>query len=144
MLDIKHWLNIGNKTVEILPIQDICEMLIIKFNKQDELIERLKNKINELEQANWKDKELQQMKEELTRTKEEANLGFRISKEEFEAATKWMYEHEKEKHCDPDRKFSRGGAIGGSYTWEFTPTGIGTFGSIRCSCGDSFTFQEEA
>nr|DAG04561.1 MAG TPA: hypothetical protein [Siphoviridae sp. ctDXu9] len=33
------------------------------------------------------------------------------------------------------------GCIGGSLTWCFTPTSIGTIGEVICSCGEKFTFQ---
>ena len=35
-----------------------------------------------------------------------------------------------------------GGAIGGTFTYEFIPTSIGTIGTIKCTCGDSFTFED--
>ena len=34
------------------------------------------------------------------------------------------------------------GCIGGSLTWCFTPTSIGTIGEVICSCGEKFTFQD--
>ena len=144
MDDIEHWIQKENKTIHILPIDDICEMLTEKFNSQKEIMKKLRKEIKELKDEKWKDRELQQMKAEMTKVKEEANLGFRISKEEYKAAIKWKANHEKRKHFqNSDRFYPRGGAIGGSYTWEFTPTSIGVFGTIKCSCGDCFTFQEE-
>lgn len=35
-----------------------------------------------------------------------------------------------------------GGTIGGSYTYKFTPTSIGVFGTVECSCGERFDFSE--
>ena len=46
-------------------------------------------------------------------------------------------------HHSSEQMYPRGGAIGGSYTWKFVPTSIGTFGSVQCSCGEEFSFQEE-
>lgn len=144
MPDIPHWISVKGEIKNILPIKDICEMLTAKFEDQEKIIEHLREKVKKLEDDKWKDKELQNMKEELLRVRKDSYRGFPISEDEYKAAINWMNKHEKEKHYNPDRKFPRGGAIGGSYTWQFTPTGIGTFGSIHCSCGDSFTFQEEA
>lgn len=46
--------------------------------------------------------------------------------------------HIKEKHfCT-----QYGGAIGGSYSYTFTPTSLGTVGEIKCTCGDKFCFRE--
>lgn len=34
------------------------------------------------------------------------------------------------------------GAIGGAYTWEFTPTGLGTVTKVRCSCGEELDLTD--
>lgn len=64
--------------------------------------------------------------------------GFEINNKEYEAIEQWKREHEKEKH---NGKLKRG-AIGGNYTYEFTPTSIGVIGSIKCTCGAEFVFKE--
>ena len=144
MDDIEYWVHKENKTMHILPIDEICEMIIEKFNSQKENIKKLRKEIKELKDEKWKDKELQQMKEELKRVRADAGRGFQISKTEYDKAMNWINTHEEEKHPRPEHAGPRGGAIGGSYDWIFTPTSIGVFGSIKCSCGDCFTFQEEA
>jgi len=129
--------------MEIPSLDNLCKALKYKFTKQDEIIENLKKENQELKEEVWKDKKLQEMEKRLKRMEEEYLLGFPISKEDYEKAQNWITQHEKEKHSLFNKGYSRGGCIGGSYTWEFTPTGIGTFGTVKCTCGDSFDFQKE-
>ena len=67
-----------------------------------------------------------------------AQHGFVIYNEEYEAIEQWKQKHEKEKHNGKMKH----GAIGGSYTYEFTPTSIGVIGSVKCRCGEKFVFKE--
>lgn len=55
-----------------------------------------------------------------------------------------MDKHDREAHnCKSlGDKVKRGGCIGGTYTYEFVPTGIGTVGTVKCSCGAAFKFQD--
>ena len=145
MKDIEKWMrNQEGKIIHIPVIDEVCDILKTKFEHQEKIIESLYNKIDTLEDEKWKDKELQKMKEERDKAVANAYRGFPISADEEEAIQDWIENHEKEKHYNPNRKFPRGGAIGGSYTYCFVPTSIGVFGSIKCSCGEEFTFQEEA
>ena len=130
--------------MEIYPIKKINEMLEQKFSDLAKRVDYYQEEYQKLKEEKWKDEELQKMKEELIKTKQDAMRGFPISEDEAEAIQDWIENHEKEKHPRPDGAFPRGGAIGGSYSYIFTPTGIGVFGSIKCTCGESFTFQEEA
>jgi serine/threonine protein kinase len=82
--------------------------------------------------------------EQYDKMREDYYRGFPISKEEKEKINAWINKHEEEKHPRPKNSFPRGGAIGGCYTYRFVPTSIGVFGTIKCSCGEEFTFQEEA
>ena len=129
--------------MEIPSLDNLCKALKYKFETKDRIIENLKKENQELKEEAWKDKKFQEMEEKLKRMREEYLLGFPISKEDYEKAENWITQHEKEKHSSFSKGYSRGGCIGGSYTWEFTPTGIGTFGTVKCTCGDSFDFQKE-
>lgn len=65
---------------------------------------------------------------------------FYMSKEQTEACNKWQEEHDKTKHMNSEGAKHSGvrysGAIGGAYTWSFTPTSLGTVVTIKCSCGE--------
>ena|ERR1700690_4488086 len=49
---------------------------------------------------------------------------------------KWIEEHDKAKHINSEQTHRYSGAIGGAYTYEFTPTSLGTVARVRCSCGE--------
>jgi hypothetical protein len=96
-----------------------------------------------LKSENYKDEELQWMKKQMEETElhyqklmEDYGRGFRITKEEQEKIDMWKKAHIKKKHNGN----SYAGAIGGNWTYKFTPTGIGTLGEIKCSCGETFCF----
>lgn len=79
--------------------------------------------------------EMQQMKAELEKVRGDLYRGFGISEEEMEKISKWQEEHEAEVHnlkTLKQRAFA-GGAIGGSYTYEFIPTSIGVIGTCKCN-----------
>lgn len=144
MDDIEHWTHDKNGEFISVPTMDkLCSMLKIKFREQEKQLDNLRKQNNKILDENWKDNELQKMKEELQTIRADARRGFPISESEYKAAMDWINSHEASKHPSK-HPFPRGGAIGGSYQWIFTPTSIGTFGEIKCSCRDSFTFQEEA
>ena len=99
-------------------------------------IEHLEEENKRLKSDAYKDEELAKMKSEYDRMKEDYFRGFPISEEEHKKINEWIDEQMK-KHP------GIGGAIGGRFTYEFLPTGIGTAGTIIDGfTGDKFTFQE--
>jgi hypothetical protein len=60
---------------------------------------------------------------------------FELSKEQREEGKAWMDAHDQAKHISHGEKYRYSGAIGGAYTWHFTPTSIGIGVSLHCSCG---------
>jgi hypothetical protein len=99
-------------------------------------IEHLEEENKRLKSDAYKDEELAKMKSEYDRMKEDYFRGFPISEEEHKKINEWIDEQMK-KHP------GIGGAIGGRFTYEFLPTGIGTAGTIIDSfTGDKFNFQE--
>ena len=125
----------------------------IKEYKTDKLIEiltDLADYISEAEQERAvavkkieefnKDEEIVKLKKQLEekREREKNTITFTIEANCVEQINKWIEQHEKEKHNGS----SYAGTIGGRYTYELTPTSIGTFGRIKCSCGDYFVFDD--
>lgn len=82
-------------------------------------------------------KELEQKLKE-ARNQNSYNWMFNMEPEDIKKIQKWKKQHEEEKHNGS----SYAGAIGGRYTYEFTPTSIGTFKRLRCSCGDYFDYDD--
>lgn len=73
---------------------------------------------------------------------DQLKLGFSITVEESERASTWMRGHDLEKHIEPGRTTRYSGAIGGAYTWCFTPTSLGTICTVQCSCGDTIDLTD--
>jgi hypothetical protein len=61
---------------------------------------------------------------------------FNLTKEEVEKINAWRKDHDCKLDDDPifpgQKKI---GAIGGQFTYLFTPTGLGTITIVRCGCG---------
>jgi hypothetical protein len=85
-----------------------------------------------------KDSEIQKLKEELENARRDLRSGFLITKEEDKEIKNWLIKHTEEKHNGVFYE----GAIGGRYTYHFTPTSIGDIGEIVCNCGEKFCFRE--
>ena len=118
----------------------------IKVRNMDNMdrIRRLEKENNDLKNHSYKDKELAAMRNELNKMKSEYYRGFPISEDKENKINEWIEKHEREVHGIKTYadKLSRHGCCGGSYTYEFIPTSIGTLGTVRCSCGAKFTFQD--
>lgn len=137
-MDMEYGINIDGKMVWIPSMDQLCTILKEKFGRQEQRIEQLNNEIKELKDEHWKDKKLQDMKKRMDQMSKDYWRGFPISQEEKDAITKWETEHIKNKHNNNHYA----GAIGGRFLYTFIPTSIGTIGTIKCSCGEEFTFQE--
>lgn len=61
----------------------------------------------------------------------------KITKEMHKEMHEWYKTHNNGKCAK-----SYHGAIGGAVTFEITPTGIGDFLTVRCTCGDKLKYEE--
>lgn len=115
-----------------------------EFDAQNARIIYLQNQNKKLKEEHYKDTELKEMKEELERIKADMYRGFPISEEEEKKIKEWQDKHDAEVHGLKTLKerVHAGGCIGGRYTYEFVNTSIGTVGTVKCSCGAKFTFQD--
>ena len=96
----------------------------------------LKKEIEKVKSEKYADEELSRLKSEYDRMKSDYYRGFPISEEEDKNIKEWI-KNQQEKNP------GIGGATGGRFTYRFTPTGLGTAGTIIDSfTGDEFTFQE--
>lgn len=113
-------------------IQEIKEYCEILNRRNEKLVEENKR----LQEDRYKDEELAKMRKERDTAINDMYRGFPISEEEQTMIDTWIDTHEC-KH-----RGSSEGAIGGRYTYTFCPTSIGVLGTIECSCGKTFTFQD--
>ena len=128
-----------NKTIDTF-VEDIKHEL----QGKDIRIEYLENQNQKLRDEKYKDNELLRMEAELKTMKENYYRGFPISEEEQKSIREWMDKHDEEVHHARTLgdKLKLGGCCGGRYTYKFTPTSIGTIGTVKCGCGAEFTFRE--
>ena len=84
MVDVRYSAYRDNKYIEVPPMNELCLALKDKFMRQEEKIEHLEEEIKKLKDENWKDNELQSMKEQYDKMREDYYRGFPISKEEKE------------------------------------------------------------
>lgn len=132
--------------IHVPPFEECLQVIQRRYKDMKGTAKRLEEENKALKDEQYKNKELQSMKEQLESMQRAIYRGFPISEEEQEKIRKWQKEHDRKVHnvTDIEGYLNKAGTIGGDYTYEFTPTTIGTFGSIKCTCGARFDFQEEA
>lgn len=124
-------------------IFDLTEKMTQMFNgcvtRNKELSEENDELKAKLEDKYSNDKEIIRLRKELDECKAQLNHSFRITEKEHQAILDWQQNHNLKKHGG-ETVYS--GAIGGNLTFEFIPTSIGTIGTVKCSCGEKFTFSD--
>lgn len=137
----EYWTGNG---VHVYEFDKCITALKQRHEDQEKRIEYLEKENKELKDNNYKDSQLQKMKDRLNRMVKEYNRGFSISDDEQKAIDEWKAKHEAEVHgaVTFDQRLKLSGVCGGNYMYKFVPTSIGTSGIIECSCGAKFEFQK--
>ena len=134
-MDEKLELKDGN----ILIMEDIKKTLQQVYDHYRSVCNRndyLKKEIEKVKSEKYADEKLSRLESEYDRMKSDYYRGFPISEEEDKNIKEWIKNQQK-------KNPGIGGAAGGRFTYKFTPTGLGTSGTIIDSfTGDEFTFQE--
>ena len=117
-------------------VQDAVETLL-------EQCESAQTTAAELRDNYDKDADIAELQARIAELERERRHSFPISEDESLAIREWQLEHEKTVHnlVTEEQRIRAQGCSGGRYTYIFLPTGIGTAGKIRCSCGAEFEFQ---
>ena len=112
-------------------------------DRKDKQIEYLQAELKKVKDEKFKDAQLKEMQETVERAKRELRQGFPISDAQNEKIVNWQQKHIRKKHWDPINNCECGaGACGGRFVYEFLPTGIGTFITCKCSCGEKFEIDD--
>lgn len=113
-------------------LQQVYDHYRIVCNRNDYLMKE----IEKVKSEKYADEELSRLKSAYDKMKSDYYRGFPISEEEGKNIKEWIKNQQK-------KNPGIGGAAGGRFTYKFTPTGLGTSGTIIDSfTGDEFTFQE--
>lgn len=125
-------------------VEEMFSEILNNYEEKEETIKYLREENKRIKDEKYKDSELTSMKRELEGVKGDLYRGFPISIKEKKTIEEWRLKHEAEAHGRKtlEQRLSAHGAIGGSYTYVFTPTSIGVVGEVKCSCGETFTFQD--
>lgn len=130
--------------VTVYDLDDCLKAIKVRNDDNERRIKSLEEENRRLQDVHYKDEELQKMKLELEAMREKNHYGFPITKEEHKAIENWKKEHAAKAHGlkNLEDRLRSCGAIGEKYTYWFVPTSIGVIGTVKCSCGESFTFQD--
>lgn len=104
--------------------------------------ERLHEENKRLKTEHYKDEEINKLSQENKELKKqlcaaEIRNEFVLTEDEEKRISDWQNKHNERKHLT---KYF--GAAGGELTYLFTPTGIGTFGTVKCACGEKYEFRK--
>ena len=135
MLDNKYSTYIDGKFVEVATVDEICNSIRERIESANNRADRAQEEMQKMKDEKWKDTELQEMKAQMEEAKADMRRGFSISKSELEKIRAWENQHWTNQHqaLTNEARLRKMGAIGGSFTYEFNPTSIGTFGTIYCN-----------
>lgn len=143
MDDFAYVTLIDGKYTSVHNFEDCINSLRIRHERQQNAIKYLQEENKKLKSEHYKNDKIQELTQQLKKAQSDNYRGFPISAEEFDIIRNWQLKHDEEVHNlkTLEARLQAGGAIGGKYTYEFVPTSIGTIGTVKCSCGAEFTFQ---
>lgn len=119
--------------------QECLRGLSFNYDRLYEQAQFFNNELLRMRDEKWRDEELQKLQAENDRLQEQLRHCFRISADELEVINNWIEDHSSNvHHCT-----GQGGVCGGMFSYIFTPTSVGTVGTIKCTlCGEIFTFSD--
>lgn len=126
-----YYADANGNHIRVDPFEDAIKSIRTRYAKLEEENRRLVKKNQELRDGVFATDYVKKALAEAEKIRNEFRMGFPMTEEEVYKAQEWIKTHDKEEH-----PHQSAGAIGGRYTYEFTPTSIGVLCSVRCSCGD--------
>lgn len=110
--------KIKNFGLQLYKTDELCDAIKVMSDNKDKQIAALKLKLSKIQDEKWKDEELCSLKSRIDEL--ESRFCFELTQEENRIAEDFIKSYNKNDF----------GAIGGAFTYKFTPTGVGTVCSI--------------
>ena len=104
--------------LQLYGTDELCDAIKVMSDNKDKQIAALKLKLSKIQDEKWKDEELRSLKSRIDEL--ESRFCFELTQEENRIAEDFIKSYNKNDF----------GAIGGAFTYKFTPTGVGTICSI--------------
>lgn len=104
--------------LQLYGTDELCDAIKVMSDNKDKQIAALKLKLSKIQDEKWKDEELCSLKSRIDEL--ESRICFELTQEENRIAEDFIKSYNKNDF----------GAIGGAFTYKFTPTGVGTICSI--------------
>lgn len=104
--------------LQLYGTDELCDAIKVMSDNKDKQIAALKLKLSKIQDEKWKDEELRSLKSRIDEL--ESRFCFELTQEENRIAGDFIKSYNKNDF----------GAIGGAFTYKFTPTGVGTICSI--------------
>ena len=104
--------------LQLYGTDELCDAIKVMSDNKDKQIDALKLKLSKIQDEKWKDEELRSLKSRIDEL--ESRFCFELTQEENRIAEDFIKSYNKNDF----------GAIGGAFTYKFTPTGVGTACSI--------------
>ena len=113
-------------------IFDDLNLYITSLENQLEFYKKMSDHYNKDKEISKLLKENKELKNKLIKQND-----FVITDREEKDITEWIESHLNEFHNSRDNI-----SIYAGFSYEFTPTSIGTVGIVKCSCGDEYCFRD--
>ena len=110
--------KIKNFRLQLYNTDELCDAIKVMSDNKDKQIAALKLKLSKIQDEKWKDEELCSLKSRIDEL--ESRFCFELTQDEKIIAENFIKSYSKNDF----------GAIGGAFTYKFTPTGVGTICSI--------------
>ena len=111
--------------------QEFCRNVEESVRRVEAANARLQTENEVLKDEHYENKKIQELENEIAKYRSLLGMSFKVDEDKWKAIHTWQKRHLLEHHgYDGSKPY--GGAIGGSWTYEFVPTSIGTAGSCIC------------
>jgi hypothetical protein len=144
MENSQYYKSENGKLVCVPPLDECLNAIKVRYEDSVKRNEYLLEENKKLKDEHYRDDEIQRLKNALTKLDGDLRRGFTVTEDEEKRIDAWAKEHDEKVHSlkTPEARHKAGGAVGGRFSYTFVPTGIGTIGIVKCSCGEEFIFRE--